>query len=186
MRLFLAISPDEDCKARIGDYLSAWRGRLGAVRWTDVAQYHLTLAFLGEVGETACRVLETVVRPAVQSHRPFDVLLAGGGVFPDLARPRVIWIGAGPPDVLGGLAESVRSACDRVGFPADRAFRAHLTLGRVRRTLAGPERMELQRCLQGITGPYSFRVARVDLIASVPVPSGSQHVVTAVFPLGVA
>src|SRR5262249_50328419 len=55
----------------------------------------------------------------------------GLGAFPSLRRPRVLWAGLNGPG-LPELAGRVDAALTPLGFPAEqRAFAAHVTLGRV-------------------------------------------------------
>jgi RNA 2',3'-cyclic 3'-phosphodiesterase len=75
------------------------------------------------------------VAKAVASVEPFDLQIHGAGAFPNLARPRTIWLGteAGQHE-LAAVAERLDAALEGLGFaPEGRAFRGHLTLGRVRR-----------------------------------------------------
>jgi len=66
--------------------------------------------------------------------KPFSLKLSGLGCFPNMRRPRVVWVGAdGDLDELKKLARSVESACRNSGFEkADKPFSAHLTIGRVK------------------------------------------------------
>jgi len=93
---------------------------------------HLTLRFLGslepaELDRVRAR-LRDVRRPA------FRLGLDGRGVFGRRAAPRVLWLDvAEGRDTCASLAAAVEDACRSAGVPPeDRAFRAHVTLGRQR------------------------------------------------------
>lgn len=104
------------------------------VKWVPAHQFHFTLKFLGEVEEAAAgRALEAVQRAAAQAGR-FSVGLCGLGCFPTPARPSVLWAGVTEgAEPLGRLAALVEQELAREGFPPERrAFKPHLTLGRVR------------------------------------------------------
>lgn len=95
---------------------------------------HLTLRFLGEVDADRRLPLEAAIGPVAARHPPFRLTLRGFGAFPDLERPRVVFA-----EVEEGRSETERIATDldehldRQGFGrADRAFRPHVTLFRVR------------------------------------------------------
>ncbi|MCO7222562.1 RNA 2',3'-cyclic phosphodiesterase [Klenkia sp. PcliD-1-E] len=102
----------------------------GAPRWSDPADLHVTLAFLGEVpGARVAGLLAALGPVAAGSHAP-ELRLAGAGTFG--RRPRVLWAGVtGDVGVLGELAGRVAAAARHAGVPVeDRPFVPHLTLGR--------------------------------------------------------
>jgi 2'-5' RNA ligase len=57
------------------------------------------------------------------------------GCFPDIHRPRVIWVGVDEPTgALSALERAVELAIAPLGYPTEpRAFQPHLTLGRAAR-----------------------------------------------------
>ncbi|MFD0383674.1 RNA 2',3'-cyclic phosphodiesterase [Streptomyces stramineus] len=102
----------------------------GAVaRWTAPADWHFTLAFLGEVDEALLPALTERLARAAHRHPPHELRFAGAGRFDD----RVLWIGAdGDRTALRDLARSAAAGARRAGVEADgkHPFRAHLTLAR--------------------------------------------------------
>jgi 2'-5' RNA ligase len=159
--LFVAIDPPAEALAA----LDAELGRARAVaphglRWTRPEQWHLTLAFLGEVADTDVPVL-TDALAGVVGDAPMALRLAGGGCFGD----RVLWVGlAGDVHALRTLAESIPPAVRDLGVaPEDQPFRPHLTLAR-----AGRERADLRPAaaeLAQIVGPL-WDVDAVRLVRS--------------------
>ncbi len=109
----------------------------GAVRWVAPSGIHLTLHFLGDIlterVEPARAALSAVARNAASPGLTFEV--QGLGAFPNLKRPRVIWVGVkDPTSRIALLHQAVNEALAAVGFtPETRPFSPHLTLGRVRR-----------------------------------------------------
>ena len=74
------------------------------------------------------------LRKELATRAPFDITARGVGAFPDASHPRVIWVGIQDP--TGGLAK-LAADCDvwmsDLGFKKEeRAFRAHVTIGRVK------------------------------------------------------
>ena len=118
------------------------------------APAHLTVLFLGEVPADRAGTVAEHFATAVRSHPPFPLELAGMGVFPNSARPRVVWGG-----VTAGATE-LRSLRDRLAESArelqlpveDRPFVPHLTLRRIR----GPRDAELARRWVEEFGARSF------------------------------
>ena len=64
----------------------------------------------------------------------FDLALEDFGVFPTARDPRVVWIGCHGPPPLELAVDAMERGFQELGFPLEkRAFRPHVTLGRVRR-----------------------------------------------------
>lgn len=105
------------------------------VRWTGASGMHLTLRFLGEVPAAAVPALAEAFGAAVSGHPTVDLEAAGVGAFPSAARPKVVW--AGIEGSLDALVASIEHGLVALGHPPEaRPFRAHVTLGRVRRPRA--------------------------------------------------
>lgn len=133
MRLFVAVDlpgPARRAVAAEQRRIAAALGR-SSVRWVPPSQVHLTLVFLGDVEETSVPALVGAISRDVGTP-PFDMVLAGIGVFPARGAPRAVWVGAGD----GTLAPLQKDMAERVvgmGIPLEeRPFHPHLTLGRWR------------------------------------------------------
>jgi RNA 2',3'-cyclic 3'-phosphodiesterase len=134
VRLFAAIDPPADVCASLTSALGA--GRDEQLRWVPPEQWHLTLAFYGEVDETKVDKLQEGLERAAGRTQPFGVRLAGAGTFPKQSgRARVLWVGLdGEVDAMRRLADRCAGAGRRARIAMeDRKFRAHLTLARARR-----------------------------------------------------
>jgi 2'-5' RNA ligase len=151
-RLFVALDlPPEAARAVAGLCTE-----LPAARWSDPAQFHLTLRFMAAVpDDDVARVGD---RLAEIHLAPFRLALRGVGVFPGGRRPpRVLWAGLAPPEPLVALKAAIDQAlgpetCRGAGGSAAaapsrgvrdpsrvlddqeaaRSFRPHLTLARFR------------------------------------------------------
>jgi RNA 2',3'-cyclic 3'-phosphodiesterase len=136
MRLFVAIAPP----AAVLDELDAWvepfRAQRLDLRWTNREAWHVTLAFLGQVNETATAGLLPRLEHAAQRHQQVRLAFAGAGAFPAAERANVLWSGlSGDCEALAELAESVAAGASCAGAsPPDRgrSFQPHLTLARCR------------------------------------------------------
>src|SRR6478672_8223028 len=85
-RLFIALELPENCRERLAGLRTSIRG----VRWLAADQFHLTLAFLGDVeAEPESRLREELGQVRVP---PFLLPIEGVGTFGG-ARPSVIWSG---------------------------------------------------------------------------------------------
>lgn len=163
MRLFLSLRPPAPVRAHLA-------AALAGMRTTDVAQWHVTLVFLGELPDPAPLVpgVEAVSRAAP----PLPLRLEGGGEF---RRAGAVWAGisgdvAGLRRLAAELAEASRSAGVAL---EERAFRPHLTVARHGRAPGALERYR---------GP-GWTASEVELVRS-QLGGTARHEVLRAFPLG--
>ena len=185
MRLFAAVDLDETARAVAAGSTRPLATRLARadapspVRWVPPEQLHFTLRFLGEVSTRQAESVRRAVRVPWDTCA-FAASLAGIGLFPFSGAPRVIWLGVdeGREQMVALKAELDRRLAP-LGFePETRPFRAHLTLGRVKRQVAvsGPE----LRAMLSEQGPETacWLVDRVTLYESrVSFRGATYHVV---------
>ena len=136
MRSFVAISlPEGAIRAlrRVQDKLKRTLGSQ-ACRWVQPENIHLTLKFLGDIPISDLSRIAGALRESCGAYAPFEVCLSGLGCFPNLLRPRVLWVGiGGDVAALSHLQQSVEQALSELGYPPEgRPFSPHLTLARVR------------------------------------------------------
>jgi 2'-5' RNA ligase len=135
------------------------------VRWVDPQGIHLTLKFLGDVASDRIDEINMAIDEATQGLSPFRLELQEVGAFPNLNRVNVIWVGAkGELDKLAYLQKQIESNMAQLGFPREeRAFTAHLTLGRVRNYTSSDDRKKLGQILAQTTF-VSSQVIAVDSV----------------------
>jgi 2'-5' RNA ligase len=170
VRLFVAVLPP----APVIDSLQALpRPDLGQVRWTTPAQWHVTVRFLGEVGDPS-EVIEAVAG-AVGSVGATAVEAWLGPVTAWFPGHRVLQV---PVVGLDDIAARVRTATSRWGAPDERPYSGHLTLGRTRGREAPP------RGLDGAPVSIGFSVHGVAVVESAIDPAGARYRVVAALPFG--
>lgn len=129
MRAFIALELPEE----FADELAALARTLSAAvdgRFMPRENYHVTLAFLGEIGEAGARDAIAALDEACAGHGPVPLTPDGLGSF---GRPRdaTLWLGLRDEPGLRDVAEAVRAALDARGVDYDRKpFRPHITLAR--------------------------------------------------------
>lgn len=140
LRAFVAIRLEADVEAQVGTFVQSLRqsSELSGVRWVARTNLHVTLHFLGSaVSAAMVRRLDPMLVRIGEEASPFRLEVSGTGVFPSLARPRVIWIGL-KGDGLSPFAERVIEAAGECGFASpSQPYSPHLTIGRVRERLPG-------------------------------------------------
>lgn len=141
LRAFFAFEPDEHARRVAGSVRDALAARPhgDGVKWVRDDAFHVTLRFLGAVGEDALAPLVECVEARLAGEPAFELGLAGVGAFPSGRRPRIVWIGLAPEEPAAKLASAVERGVVDAGFaPEERPFHAHITLGRVRRGRRAP------------------------------------------------
>jgi 2'-5' RNA ligase len=134
MRTFVAIPLPAECQSMLEQMQQKLRPFRAEVGWTAIHSIHLTLKFLGEVDPEIIPRLAECLEVASAREQSFELRLRGLGCFPNQRSPRVIWCGIeGETAALSALQQKVEKICNDFGFPAEnRAFKPHLTLGRVK------------------------------------------------------
>jgi len=175
-RLFIALP----LPPPIRDAVSPLRQPLPGVVWTQPAQLHVTLRFLGDVhGEM---IAGMIARLAAVRVAAFILPLEGLGTFPPNRPPRVAWlgVGAGHPRLFQ-LRQRIDDALLAAGLPLEvRTFHPHVTLARCDERAAGLAAW-LHTHREFAAPP--FRVEAFDLYASVLQPGGAVHTLKQRFPL---
>jgi 2'-5' RNA ligase len=134
VRTFLAIDLPGTQRKILEEHQDRWKSAKADVRWIYPSNMHLTLKFLGEIQESSTKSLTTVCKEVCCLYSGFSLFLNGTGIFPNLRRPRILWIGiGGETGLLCKLQDNIETALEEKGFPReDRVFRPHLTVGRIR------------------------------------------------------
>lgn len=92
MRVFAALRPPPDVLEHLEAALEEVRSGSGlSLRWGDPAQWHLTLAFRGDLPEGALPHTVTRMAEIAADHPPLALHLSGAGTFSG----RTLWIGVG-------------------------------------------------------------------------------------------
>src|SRR5580704_16554134 len=118
MRLFVALEIPDDVRAALREFVQPLRAKWPRVRWSRPEGQHVTLKFLGEVGEERLEAIVSVLAP-LRSSGPVTMNFRGIGFFPQSRRPRVLWAGVEGSENLQPLAAEVEGALVAVGFAAE-------------------------------------------------------------------
>jgi 2'-5' RNA ligase len=131
VRAFLAVQVSPAIHSALVKLKSELAQSGAQVRWVRDDGLHATVKFLGSCPQPQLQKIAEVLSPALVSITPFEARVCGLGAFPNLRRPRVLWVGM-HASALRLLASTVETALEPLGFtPEKRPFSAHVTLGRV-------------------------------------------------------
>ncbi len=146
------------------------------IRWVAATNIHLTLKFLGDIDPSRVPAIAAQMDAAAGMTAAFSLTAKGVGVFPNLRRARVIWVGlAGDIDRLKAVQVTLESGLESVGFKREsRGFGAHLTIGRIRRRIDAQLIDESLESLKAVASDF-FRVDRLMLFNSILKPNGPEY-----------
>jgi 2'-5' RNA ligase len=184
MRSFLAVDPPREIIDAIVTIQDRLRKAIqGDIRWVRPQGIHLTLKFFGTISESDVANISRVVNKTTSTIAPFTLCIKRVGAFPDVKRPRVLWLGmGGDVDTLIRLQKEVDADLQKCGFEKeDRPFRPHLTLARIKepRGLIGLAKI-MDKGEDYEVG--SFSTAGLNLFKSDLTPKGAVYTKLAYFP----
>ena len=141
IRAFVGVRIDPKMTQKISEVQSQLKRSLTGIRWVVQENLHFTLKFLGAVEEEKITSIIKAVGRVVRPAQPFSLTAGGIGVFPDIRKPRVLWVGL-EAQGLQTLSQEVEAALEPLGFaPEKRGFKPHLTIGRWRNFTAKAQRL---------------------------------------------
>lgn len=134
MRTFIAVELLENIKKKIEEVQNPLKKTDTYISWVKPGNVHLTLKFLGEVEENKIEDVFYGTEKALKGAKSFSLSLKNLGCFPNLRRPRVVWVGVDKgKEELSFLQKNIEEELSKLGYPKeDRAFSPHLTIGRVK------------------------------------------------------
>ncbi len=165
---------------KISEVQSHLKRSLSGIRWVVQENLHFTLKFLGSIEEKKTGPILQALERALRPVRAFSLRGRGIGVFPNIKKARVLWVGLQGEGLLA-LAREVETTLEPLDYAREkRAFAPHLTIGRWRNFGAPMERLkeEMERWQNHDFG--QSRVEEVVFFQSVLKSSGSIY-----SPLGV-
>ncbi len=152
IRSFIAIELPDELRLELVQLETQLKsGKQPGVKWVDPHSIHLTLKFLGSIAVDRTGEITRAMEAATQVVSPFHLEVKGLGVFPNLKRVQIAWVGiSGEVDRLGRIQQRIESNLERLGFaPESRPFTAHLTLARLRNQASLDERQRFGQLIVG-------------------------------------
>jgi len=133
-RSFIAVAIPEGIKNQLAGIQSRLKRAAAEVKWTRPGGIHITLRFLGYLTDESIAKVKAAMAAVGREFSAFTVEIKGAGTFPERGRPRVIWAGMsqGEKELQAVFARLEQELIARGLGEADKPFRGHLTLGRVK------------------------------------------------------
>jgi 2'-5' RNA ligase len=153
-----------------------------SVRWTALQNIHLTLHFLGDMPADAVEKIGGSLNGVAATYRPFSLTVSGLGCFPDMRRPRIIWVGVmGQTNSLEALQRDLGvSLQNAIDFSPDtRPYAPHLTIGRVNQDIPTRQLTQLSQMLEQQSPTVGrltdLQVTEISLMQSELKPTGAVY-----------
>lgn len=163
MRTFIAIELEEEVKEHLANIQTETQKLCRRGNFTPKENFHLTLHFLGEVGEEDLDYLQEAIFETARRNRPFTLTLDKVGFFPR-GNKGILWVGLEKSNPLQRLFSTLEKSLEQQGFARERkGLSPHITLGRE----VEPQRsfMDVQK---GVTvEPMRVSVRSISLMESV-------------------
>ena len=188
IRVFVAVDLSQEARKELARSLDRLAAKRWPVRWELVQKLHLTLHFLGWIGEEKIDIVSSCLEQGIQTITPFTIRLGKLGVFPNTLQPRIVWLGIkGDQPALVRLRRLVAENLITAGFSDEkRPWNPHLTIGRMKKESSFRSKKELGRQLQKLElseFEASTLVDRIVIYRSILKPSGSKYVRLSEIPL---
>lgn len=170
MRLFIGIVPDESTRMACTAIAERLHTNGVYARYVDAKNYHLTLAFLGNVDMDRIEEITAAIDAIALRHALFDLSFDRIGAFPNERRPRVVFVGSrGSSPQYRALAEDVRAACEELRFTLEHEDAVpHITVARVAKSDHRPLPMlDIEK--------FTARITALTLFESTPTEGATRY-----------
>jgi 2'-5' RNA ligase len=184
VRLFIAINLPESERQAIHHATAPLRQAAHSVTWVAPECIHLTMKFLGEQHPEAVASVRDALGAVARRFQPLRLDVGGVGAFPHLRAPKIFWMGLAGDPKLELLHHDLELACEALGHEVEaRAFRPHVTLGRVKRDVTGEQVATLARLAMNVRYRATVDARSIDVMQSELSSAGPRYTVLAAVPL---
>jgi len=175
IRAFIALELSSEAKKEFSRIIGELKKAGADVKWVRPEIVHLTLKFLGEISFETLEKIKGRMNEIAKRTKEFDVVLDELGTFPNWARAKVIWVGTSEgSETAQDLAEKIKEAMKEEGFDKGiRAFKSHLTLGRVRGSKNMGQLEDISAQVK--VTPVNTHISSIILFKSELTPEGAIH-----------
>ncbi|MFX1482020.1 MAG: RNA 2',3'-cyclic phosphodiesterase [Promethearchaeota archaeon] len=172
VRAFLGIEiNDQPLLSRVSQIQQKLDSQAAKMKLVEINNIHFTLRFFGDT--PILRVNQIKAQLEQMSIDPFEITIEGVGTFPNIRRPRVVWIGVTHNEhQVQDLKEKIDSLLEDVGYqPERKKYTPHATIARVRYV---KDMRKMASCLEMIADELvgSMTVAKIKMMKSTLTPQG--------------
>ena len=177
-RVFIAINLPEDIRRKLSEYQEKWPEP--PIRWTKLNNIHITLVFLGYIGDQEFVEVCNAVKEVAFKHSSFTVNLNKVCYGPtDKKPPRMVWAKGEKSEEFASLKDDLDKS---LANSENREFCPHITLGRIRKwewqRIESEERPEVDEDIS-----LNFSVNSIEVMESVLKKGGPEYTLLESCPL---
>lgn len=176
IRLFLAVTLPDEIKSALTDVSRKLQTSCADVKWVKPENYHITVKFLGDVKPEMLDAIIECIRAALKDTTSFDMRISGAGAFMKHGAPSVIWVGTKQgSEQIGAISSRIDDLLSTLGFEKEnRAFSAHITLGRARSARGAEKLCDLLVSMKDISIGF-MKVNNIAIMKSSLKPDGPVY-----------
>lgn len=136
-RCFIAIPFSESLQEILMLYIQRLKKNYSSpcLKYVRPESIHITMHFLGWIGEQVLETLDSLLKKATENETPFTLKTGLLGAFPSLNSPRVLYLSCKGGDIERAktLQREIGKQLAQEGIPVEkRAWVPHITLARVK------------------------------------------------------
>jgi len=184
-RLFIGLKLSAPSIEAVAGVVVKLRPLLPDVKWVPERNLHITLLFVGDVGDEKVGDVDGLLS-LLSVESTIHGVLEGVGTFPSRGSATVFHVRVGEAATITRLSHRVRGACGSVPglfVPVVRKFVPHLTVGRSRSRRGIILSAATTRALSSITRVREERFDRFVLFESILSRQGPRYVEIESYPL---
>ena len=132
VRSFLAIELKPELKTEIKKTIKEFKKIDTDIKYVSPENLHLTLKFFGNINQTQIKQITEATKKVLKNFEEFKIEIEGIGTFPNKNRIKVIWVGLNKNKTLNKLQKELDNEFNKLGFPKERNYKSHLTIGRMK------------------------------------------------------
>ena len=176
MRLFIAALLPQEIREQLTNHIDSLKHKYDGVKWEKSDKLHITLKFLGNVEESKLDGISSLLIKLASEYSPFNLSLTDFGGFPNLKKPRILYVGLSNNTQLSNLVQELEEQFAELGFEKEgRKFVPHITLGRVKKKINIQYRPQIIQS--------GFQLNEIGLMKSELCSSGSVYTPVQIFKL---
>lgn len=103
------------------------------IKWVDTENLHITLSFIGDTSEEDVDNITKKLGEIASEHKATNLHFKEIGVFRNIRKPRVLWVGMERNEILEKLQSDIELMLSGLGIRRDnKSFKPHLTIARIK------------------------------------------------------
>ncbi|MDK6028277.1 RNA 2',3'-cyclic phosphodiesterase [Ignisphaera sp. 4213-co] len=147
IRAFIAVEIENESTL---SNIVKWKKQLESLgldaKFVEDENLHLTIRFLGEISLSSLEQIKEIVNKVSQMTKSFEIKIAGFGAFPNINKPRVLWIGVVEGfENLANIRKYIDTEIIRYGLrdvhKDQHEFSPHITIARLK-SYRGVEKLQ--------------------------------------------